>query len=175
MLGTFFNALTNKQTQKPSTTDPAATGVPVPVAYIIEPPSNLTSAAAFNQAAVGAWPALDNDLSIKLANGGWRPSTLIEVSNHNVIGNYGSVTSMARFGFRWNKFVGVGNYPGPVPNAYRPTYNDLVPITWGLRVVNNNVTPTMTRQTGPIVVQQKSTTWQGANTASVNKTGEVLL
>ncbi len=175
-MGKFFNALTNKQTQQPAQVMPMSVppAQPVPVATIITPPSKLTSDAALNQAAVGAWPSM-LDGGAKFWNGGWRPSFLREVSNHNIPGNYGSVTSMARYGFRWSKYVGVGNYPGPVPNAYRPTWQDLIPIQWGLRVSNPNVTPTYTNQTGPIVVQHKPTTWQGTGTASVNNTGEVLL
>jgi hypothetical protein len=169
----FFSALMNKPTQQPSNVQSATSGQPVPVATIITPPSKLTSDAALNQAAVGAWPTM-LDAGIKVDTS-WRPSVLREVSTHNVIGNYGSVTSMARFGFTWREFAGVGNYPGPVPNAFRPTYNYLEPITWDQRVPNNSVTPAMSRQTGPISVQQKSSTWLGVNTASLNNTGQVLL
>lgn len=173
-MGKFLNALMNKQVQQPSNINPATTGQPVPTASITTPPSKLTSDAALNQAAVGAWPAM-LDGGAKFWNGGWRQSVLREVSNHNVAGNYGSVTSMARFGFRWRKYVGVGSYPGPVPNAYRPTWQELIPIVWGLRVANPNVTPTMVEPQGNPVIQTKPTTWQGANTASLNKTGVVLL
>ncbi len=173
-MGKFFNALYNRQVQQPAQVNSATTGQPVPTATISTPPSKLTSDAALNQAAVGAWPAMI-DGGAKFWNGAWRPSVLREVSNHNIPGNYGSVTSMARFGFKWRKFVGVGNYPSPVPNAFRPTYNVLDPIQWGLRVANPNVTPTYVAQTGPIVVQTQPTTWQSPNTASVTKTGEVLL
>lgn len=173
-MGKFLNALLNKPSIQPSTVDPAAVGQPVPVAMLTEPPSDLTSESALNQAAVGAWPTL-LDAGSKFWNGGWRQSVLREVTNQNVIGNYGSITSQSLFGFRYRAYAGVGNMPGPIPTPYRPTYNDLVPITWNLRVPNPNIIPMSTAQTGPIPVQTSPSTWLGTGTASVKNNGTTLL
>ena len=173
-MGKFLNAFLNRPSIQPSTVDPAATGVPVPVAMMTEPPSNLTSDAALNQAAVGAWPTLI-DAGAKFWNGGWRNSVLREVTHQNIIGNYGSISSDANYGFKWRAFAGIGNMPGPIPTPYRPTYNDLVPITWNLRITNPNIVPMSTAQTGPISVQKNPSTWLGTGTASLSKTGVTLL
>ncbi len=173
-MGKFLDALFNKQALQPSTFSPAEIGQPVPVAYATEPPSYLSSGSALNQAANGAWPTLI-DGGAKFDNGGWRPSVLREVTHENVIGNYGSVTSEALFGFKWREFAGIGNSPGPIPTPYRPTFDELTPITWGLRVSNPNLPANTVAQKGPISIQTKSTVWQGTGTASISKSGVTLL
>ena len=90
-------------------------------------------------------------------------------------GNYGAQSSRANYLFRYRAFSGIGNMPGPIPNAYRPMSQELTPIHWGQRVKNTNISGTTTEQHGPITVQTKPSTWQGSNTASLTKTGEVLL
>jgi hypothetical protein len=172
-MSTFLDALLNRKTVQPAQITPAQVGQPVPVAYITEAPSPLSSDAALNNAAVGAWPEiLDNGIKFK---GGWVPNKLREVAARNIPGNYGLITSIANFQFRYRAFEGIGSMPGPVPNPYRPMYNNLISIVWHLRVANPNTKSNTTAQKGPITIQYKPATWLGANTASLNKTGEVLL
>jgi hypothetical protein len=71
-----------------------------------------------------------------------QPSSLREVAHHNTPGNYGMIASLTNFLFRgsWVQSdcgnLGVGLYPGTVPNANRPMWNNLIPIVWGLRVTD---------------------------------------
>lgn len=173
-MGKFFDALFQRTSLQPSTPDPATIAQPVPVAMMTEPPSDLTSDAALNNAAIGAWPDMI-DAGYRFDNGGWRASVLKEISTENVPGNYGSVTSTSLFGFRWRAYGGIGNMPGPIPNPYRHTYDDLIPIVWGLRVGNPNTVANTTAQKGPITIQQQAATWQGSNTASLSRSGTTLL
>ena len=173
-MGKFLDALFMKQNIQPATVDPATVGQPVPVAMMTEPPSDLTSGSSLNKTAFSAWPGLV-DAGAKFWNGGWRKSILREVSNHNDIGNYGTITSQALFGFRYRAFGGIGNLSGPMNTPWRHTYNDLTPITWGLRVGNPNTVTNTTAQKGPITVQAQSATWQGTGTASLSKSGVTLL
>lgn len=173
-MGKFFNALFQRTELKPSSIDPAETGVPVPVAFITEPPNGMTSTAAINNAAVGAWPDMI-DAGYRFENNGWRPSVLVEINNQNIPGNYGAVSSKALFGFRSRAFGGIGNSPEPIPTPYRPTYNDLISIVWGLRVGNPNLVTNTTAQKGPITIQSTPASWPGSNTATLNKTGVTLL
>jgi len=170
----FLDSLMNRTTLQPATITPAEVGQPVPVAYMREPPSDLTSGSDLNETAVGAWPTL-LDGGSKFWNNGWRKSFLKEVSNQNIPGNYGAETSQAHYGFLYRAFVGVGNHSGPIPDPFRPTYNNLTPISWGLRVPNPNTAPNTTQQKGPITIQTTPSTWQGQSTASLTKTGETLL
>jgi len=175
-MGSFMNALMGNRTQpKAAQVDPATVGQPVPVAQMTEPPSDLTSGAAINQAAVGAWPTL-LDGGIKYWNNGWRNSVLKEVSTEKVPGNYGSETSKSNFGFRFRAFAGIGDYATEgIKVPTRKEYNDLVPIQWGQRIPNPNIIPMSTAQTGPITIQTKPSTWQGSNTASLIRNGVTLL
>jgi hypothetical protein len=173
----ILDALLNRKTVQPSSApnpNAATTGQIVPVAFITEPRSELSSGSDLNRASSG-WPALLDSLNAKLVNGGWVPSKLREVEAHNEIGNYGMVSSKANWLFRYRAFGGIGNMPGPVPNPYRPMWQELTPITWRTLVPNANIAGTTTEQHGPIVIQTQPSTWQGANTASLMKTGEVLL
>lgn len=172
----LLDALLNRPVaQTPSSQySPAEIARPVPVAFIVEPPSDLTSGSAINQAAVGPWPQ-EIDAGAKYWNGGWRKSVLREIAVVKEPGNYGSITGGALFGARWRAFVGVGDYPGPVPNPYRPTFNDLTAISWGLRVPNPNTKVNTTAQKGPITIQTTPSTWEGSNTASLRRKNETLL
>ena len=109
----------------------------------------LTSGSDLNVAAVSSggrglpWPKMIGTFMTRLFKGSWRPNNLVEVSNRNLPGNYGSVTSKALFSFRGREFGGIGNMPGG-PGALvasqgvasRPTYNNLVPIVYRLRVID---------------------------------------
>ncbi len=174
----ILDALLNRKTLQPSVSpsfspDFPQIGQPVPVAFITEAPSELTAGSDLNRASSG-WPTL-LDGGAKFWNNGWRKSVLREVQAHNNPGNYGLVSSKANWLFRYRAFGGIGNMPGPVPNPYRPMYQNLTPIQWRTLVPNPNITGTTTEQHGPITIQTEPSTWQGANTASLMKTGEVLL
>lgn len=153
---------------------PAEIARPVPVAFIREPPSDLTSGSDINEAAVGAWPTLI-DGGFKFKNGGWRKSVLRNVIVEKEDANYGGVTSETNFGFLWREFTGIGNHSGPIPSPYRPTFNNLTAISWALRVPNPNTKTNTTAQKGHQSVQTKSSTWNSPTTASLTKTGETLL
>lgn len=175
----IIDALLNRPSLSPSASpsfnpNNPQTGQPVPVAFITEPRSELTSGSDINHAAVGAWPTL-LDGGAKFWNNGWRKNKLKEVEAHNTPANYGAESSKANWLFRYRAFGGIGNMPGPVPNPYRPTYQNLTPIQWRTLVPNPNITGMSTEQHGPISIQTQPSTWQGANTASLMKTGEVLL
>jgi hypothetical protein len=182
----FLNALLNKPNktknivpltrQQPSNTGgPASLGQPVPVANIYAPPSNLSSDATLNNASVGAWPELINSSYKFFSPGGWVVSKLKEVSTVKTPANYGSVTSNTGFGFRFRAYDGIANSGIDIPNSKRPTYQNLIPIIWGLRVPNPNTPSSYTSEKGPIPVQTHSTVWQGTGTASVTKNGVTLL
>jgi len=175
-MGSFLNALMNKgsSTPKPSTVDPATVGQPVPVAMMTEPPSDLSSGSAINQAS-SAWPELV-DGGAKFWNGAWRNSVLREVAVVKEDANYGAVTSQADYGFRYRAYAGTANYPNEgFSNPYTKKYNDLIPITWNQRIPNPNIIPMSTAQTGPITIQTTPSTWQGSNTASLARNGVTLL
>jgi hypothetical protein len=98
----------------------------------------MTGGSSINKARQGApWPGIING-AIKFFNS-WKPNALREISNHNVGGNYGSETGRANFGWRHFEFDPMqaqALYPGTVPTVHRPMWNVLVPIVYGLRVLN---------------------------------------
>ena len=155
----------------------ATEGQPVPVAMAIEPMSDLSGPSALSRAAIGAWPEPLDALGARLRTpGGWVKSSLVEVRAKNVIGNYGSITSSALFGFLFQTFKGVGNYPAEgTNNPYVHEYNELTPIVWSSRVPNNNTPSNTTQQKGSISIQNKPATWEGSNNASLVRTGVTLL
>lgn len=171
----ILDALLNKPPTMTPQITPAETGQLVPVAFLREPNSDLTSGSDLNEAAVGAWPTIVDALGLKLRNGGWRKSLLHDVSNEKVAANYGGETSNAHYGFRYRAFTGIGDHSGPMPNPFRPTFNNLTAISWHLRVPNPNTKSNTTAQKGPITVQTTPSTWQSSSTASLTKTGETLL
>ena len=170
----FFDALMGKVSYSPSTVDPATVAQPVPVAMMTEPPSDLSSGSAINQAS-SAWPELV-DGGAKFWNGAWRKSVLKQVIVVKEDANFGSETSKANFGFLYRAFAGTANYPNEgFTNPHIKKYNDLIPITWGQRIPNPNIIPMSTAQTGPITIQTTPSTWQGSNTASLIRNGVTLL
>lgn len=108
--------------------------------------SPLAAGSSLDKAQGGApWPGIING-AVKFFNS-WRAKKSMqfrEIANHNVIGNYGSMTGYANLGFRRGEFDAVlttnggpvALYPGTVPNAKRAMANALVPIVYGLRVLN---------------------------------------
>lgn len=101
----------------------------------------LTSNTDLSKSQVGApWPGLI-DAFAKIWTA-FKPNTFRNVTPTKEPANYGSLTSLANFGFRnqiypvngyWNSQAG---YPGPVPSAVRPMWNNVLAIVWNLRVVN---------------------------------------
>lgn len=100
----------------------------------------ITAGSDLGTAQVGSpWPDLVPTGKIGTA---WRRNSFREVAHKTLAGNYGSITSIANFGFR-HQIYPVGNpwtsqagYPGPVPSAVRPMWNNVVAIVWRLRVAN---------------------------------------
>lgn len=101
--------------------------------------TEIDSGSSLNKAQGGSpWPGII-DGAIKFFNS-WRKNAFRQISNHNVAGNYGEETSQANFGFRAQEFpISTGSVAGmPASNVrgFRPEWNNLVPIVYGLRVVN---------------------------------------
>lgn len=142
--------------------------------------TQLGSGSSLNKAITGApWPRLI-DAAIQLFNS-WRPNVYRGISTHNVLGNFGSVTSTANFGFRSFEFGTdtVGLYPAKVIplNPFRPEWNNLVSIIYGLRVQNpvGNLGPNQTVLPASTVSQFTiPTQFTPTGTASLSMKGEVL-
>jgi hypothetical protein len=126
----------------------------------------LTSGSSLDKSQGGApWPGIING-AVKFFNS-WRPNALREIANHNVAGNYGSETGRANFGWRSWEFANfsgpnggpVALYPGTVKNPWIQPWNNLVPIIYGLRVLNPaNAGQTGLFQTVPQTVASQFTT-----------------
>lgn len=99
------------------------------------PGVGLDSGSSLNIAEAGApWPALiDAGYPVQVSH---RPNNLHDFTRVSVGANYGAITSDAGFQRRGREFPGIAGMPGPDPSSKRPTYNNLAPITWGLRVVD---------------------------------------
>lgn len=64
----------------------------------------------------------------------FRPNGFMPFTARRAPANFGSVSSTANYGFRYSEYgPGIGLYPGTVPSASRPMWNNLVPIQWHLR------------------------------------------
>ena len=111
----------------------------------LPPSSPLAAGSSLDKPIDGMpWPNIING-AVKFFNS-WRPNMLREVSNHNVAGNYGSMTGLANFGARGYEFDGysagklmggsLAGYPGAEGSPWTPTYNTLIPLVYGLRVLN---------------------------------------
>lgn len=175
-MGKFMDALRMKPPTSQARTyqdgDNPTVAQPVPVAFIRQPTSDLTAGSSLNKASDDSWPQmLDGGYKWR---GGWVPSKLIEVRARNIAGNYGMVTSKANFGFLYSAFRGIGLHSSPIPSPYRPMYDNLTPISWALRVDNPAVKTNRQLGSGK-TVQKTPATFPGSNTASLNRTGDVLL
>ena len=111
----------------------------------LPPSSPLAAGSSLDKPIDGMpWPNIING-AVKFFNS-WRPNMLREVSNHNVAGNYGSMTGLANFGARGYEFDGydpkgangkVAGYPNTGGTGpYVEPYNTLIPLVYGLRVLN---------------------------------------
>lgn len=112
------------------------------------PRRQLTSGSTLNRPAEGPWRPLIDASSIDFHdNSAWVPSVLRNPRVVKIEGNYGEVTSTANFNSRFwafpvtNETPEIGFLPGPIPNARRPMWNNLLPVVYGLRVTN----PTQTK------------------------------
>ena len=122
----------------------------------------LTSGSDLNVAAISSgnlgnpWPKIVGTFMARLFKGSWRPNELKEIYNRNVGGNYGSHGGMVKYYSRGREFGGVGNGPGrgSQVGSWRhpahPTYNNLVPIVYGLR----DIDPKQLTQPGELVQLQ---------------------
>ena len=151
--------------------------------YAIGGPSQaspLAAGSSLDKAQVGApWPGIING-AVKFFNS-WRPNALREIANHNVAGNYGSVTGLANLGWRGSEFGSRADaqalYPGPVANPFRPMWNNLVPIIYGIRVLNPVMNGAENFTSVPQTVVSQFTTpveFTPTGTASLTLKGEVL-
>ena len=121
----------------------------VPTDSNTPPRHQLTSGSTLNRAAEGPWrPLIDAGAIDFHDNAGWTPNALANPRVIKIGGNYGEVTSIANFnGRRWafpatEETPEIAFLPGPIPNPHRPMWNNLVPIVWGMRVVNPTQTKT---------------------------------
>lgn len=140
-------------------------------------PDAITSGSELDRTAVGPWPLLI-DAGIKIWNS-WRPNGFHNQIVVRVAANYGSRTSAADFGQAYPEysvpndglgFGSVGLYPSPVPNALRPTYDNLETTQWGDQVLTpKNLNPQTWSD-----IQQNPTSFVPGGTASLGIAGEVL-
>jgi hypothetical protein len=146
----------------------------------------LSAGSSLDKSQIGApWPGIING-AIKFFNS-WRPNALREIANHNVAGNYGSETGKANFGWRDYEFShyesaqGGGSqalYPGTIANPFRPMWNNLVPLIYGLRVLNPvmNLSENFTTQPDNTVSQFRTPVeFTPTGTASLAFKGQVLV
>lgn len=122
----------------------------------------LTSGSDLNVTAISSgglgnpWPSIIGTFMRRLFKGSWRPNDLQQVSNRNINGNYGSKGGSVGYMFRGREFGGVGNMPGGGSqigswrNPKHPTYNNLVPIVYGLR----DIDPQQLAQPGDLIQVQ---------------------
>lgn len=137
----------------------------------------LSSGSALNKSRSGApWPGI-LDGAIKFFNS-FRRNGYREIANHNVAGNYGAMTSFSNFGFRGFEFANAqAGYPGTQRYAWRPEWNNLIPVIFGLRVINpvagggaNYTTPSQSK----VSQFTEPTVFTPAGTASLSFKGETL-
>lgn len=99
--------------------------------------TELDSGSSLDKAQKGSpWPPIINGAIKFFVN--WRANHFREISNHNVLGNYGSETGKVNFGWRGFEFgkESMAGLPTSNVRAFRPEYNNLIPIIFGLKVVN---------------------------------------
>ncbi len=172
--------------------------VPPPIAEP-QPPEALAGGSQLNKTAVGgpyAATELDSGSSINVAQKGspwppiingaikfftaWKANRLRQISTHNINGNYGSQTGQVNFGWRSFEFAGEPNMAGlPVSNVRgnRPEWNNLIPIIFGLKVINPVAGGTSGYSTIPQSVASqftRPTDFTPTGTASLSLKGEVL-
>lgn len=146
------------------------------------PPRQLQAGSNLNKTAEGPWlNVLDAGLVIDFNDGAaWPRNNFKEIYHQNINGNYGSVSSLANFGYRGTAFP--GNHPGttatigllPItPSASRPMWNNLPSAQYNLRVVNPNNVP-MTNQANIENQNAYSLSFNQAGVASLNPTGQTM-
>lgn len=146
--------------------------------------TEIGSGSSLNKAQAGSWWTSIIDGAIKFFVG-WRPNNYREIAHHNVAGNYGSKSSVANYGFLASfafptsggtSYAGYPNEAIPTdPSA--PTWNNLIPIIYGLRVVNPVAGGSFdsTTQAAKVVSQfTESVEYTPPGVASLSMKGEVL-
>lgn len=135
--------------------------------------TELTSGSSLDVARQGApWPEII-DGAYKFFVG-WRRNNFRQVFNRNVEGNYGALSSRANYGFKASEYAGVGLTPGPMPVGTRPMYDNLIPILWGLRVVDPMSQAQLSELTNVEVVQIAPAEYTPPANASLLAKAEVL-
>lgn len=156
---------------------------PAQVVYLHHNEVILTAGSDLDIAAVSSgnlgnpWPKIIQTYVARLFKGAaWRPNNLREIANRNIGGNYGAITSVARFSFRGREFGGVGSMPTGSPGTWRdcrhPTYNVAAPIVYGLRDEDPNQKAQLGELTNVELIQVAPTGYVPASAASLQ---EVLL
>lgn len=139
--------------------------------------TELGSGSSLDKAQSGSWWVPIINGATKFFNS-WRPNMFREISTHNVAGNYGAMTSTANFGFLGREFpVSFAGMPDDVIRGNRSEWNNLVPIIWGLRVVNPvaNLGNSQTVNPQSVVSQfTESAEFTPGGSASLSMKGEVL-
>lgn len=153
----------------------------------VTPPGAFTSGSQWNKARIGApWPKII-DAGTRIQTD-FHPNAFREVAHHNIAGNYGSVSSIANFGYRAQEYPvtddingangpGIGGYPGSVPYPKRPMWNNLLAIIYALRVVNPVAGGSYDSQVQPSFVvgnQNNPVEFVPSGTASLSIKGESL-
>jgi hypothetical protein len=91
-----------------------------------------TSGSTYNKTSDDSWPELmgyNNQTPIS-----WRPSLLRQEQIVKIPANYGLDGSQVRWYARGREFAGIGNMPGPIPSAHRPTYNNMESTIYRLKI-----------------------------------------
>ena len=118
--------------------------------YILTSGADLNSAAEATSPAYGAPISSGSSGNVAIENSPWpplidagermdvayRPNGLEDGHRISIGANYGSISSQANYQFRAHEYDGIAGMPGPIPYAGRPTYNNLEPIAYGLRVAD---------------------------------------
>lgn len=125
----------------------------------------LTSGSDLNKTSLDSWPGII-DAGYKIHNA-WRYNALHQVQTVKTAANFGLSGALTNWGFRAREFAGVGSMPGPVPYAGRPTYNNLTPIAYNLRVNDPLSQAQNTELMNQTVIQNGPTDFTPAGSASL--------
>lgn len=91
-----------------------------------------TSGSTYNKTSDDSWAPLDDYANKQSVT--WRTSFLRQEQVVKLGANYGLSGSGVRWYARGREFAGIGGMPGPIPTAHRPTYNNMEPTTYRLKV-----------------------------------------
>lgn len=126
------------------------------------------------------WPVTPNANALQRFNG-WIRNAFHDFFKASVGANYGEQSSQANYGFLhalYNPannglgFVGgaIAGYPGPVPFAGRPMYDNLEAVDWNMEVLDpSDLNPAQFQ-----AIQSNPTAYVPGGTASIGVPGVVL-